>query len=118
GNVLEGDAVEFAFDTNRDKRSFHHFAMNPGGVFYDAKEKNAAWNSSAKTAVGKDENAWTVEIAIPLDEIGADFSSQKAWGFQMARHRPKLDERKSYQWSPTFWFGNTLPTYFGTLKFN
>jgi len=55
-------------------------------------------------------------MSIPLAELGADLDAHPVWGFQMARHRPRLDERKSYQWSPTFWYGNTLPSFFGELE--
>ncbi|MDF1862146.1 MAG: sugar-binding protein [Verrucomicrobiales bacterium] len=116
GDLREDDSIEILFDTNRDQKSFHHFAVNPGGVLYDARERNAKWNSTAKVATSKGDNAWTVEMAIPLAEIQADPSSNKTWGFQMARHRPRLEERESYQWSPTFWYGNTLPTFFGKLE--
>ena len=54
-------------------------------------------------------------MAIPLDEIGADLDSQKTWGLQVARHRPRMDERISYQWAPTFWYGNYMPRLFGQL---
>jgi hypothetical protein len=116
GKVLEDDAIEILFDTNLDKKSFHHFAVNPGGVIYDAQQNDDTWNSTAKVAVGQEEAAWTVEMAIPLEEINADLSVHQTWGFQMARHRPRTDERKSYQWSPTFWYGNALPSFFGTMK--
>lgn len=118
GDMSDDDFIEIFFDTNSDKKSFHHFAVNPKGILYDAREKNASWNSTAQIATGKEANTWTVEMAIPLEEIGADFDAHKVWGFQMARHRPKRDEKKSYQWSPTFWYGNSLPSFFGRLMVN
>ncbi len=116
GDLREDDSIEILFDTNLDKKSFHHFAMNPEGVLFDARGKDATWNSTAQVATGKEAGAWTVEMAIPLEELGADFTAHKTWGFQMARHRPRMGERKSYQWSPTFWYGNTLPSFFGRLE--
>ncbi len=116
GDLREDDSIEILFDTNLDKKSFHHFAMNPEGVLYDARQSNAKWNSTAQVATGKETGAWTVEMAIPIQELDADLTAHKNWGFQMARHRPRMDERKSYQWSPTFWYGNTLPSFFGKLE--
>ncbi len=118
GDLKEDDSIEILFDTNLDKKSFHHFTVNPEGVFYDARQNDAKWNSTSKVVAGKDAEAWTVEMAIPLKDINADPATQKTWGLQMARHRPRLDERKSYQWSPTFWYGNTLPSFFGKLELN
>lgn len=83
---------------------------------YDAAQADAKWNSTAKVATSKEDDAWTVELAIPLIEINADLTSHRLWGFHMARHRPRLEERESYQWSPTFCYGNTLPGFFGKLE--
>lgn len=116
GDVREDDAIEIVLDANGDKKTFHLFAVNPDGVLFDAKKVDSKWNSSAEVATGKEKDAWTVELAIPLEEIGADLAKNRSWGFQMARHRPKLDEKKSYQWSPTFWYGNYMPSLFGRLE--
>lgn len=116
GEVKEDDSIEILLDTNNDKKSFFHFVVNPDGVLYDAKRDDASWNSSAVVATGVEVDSWTVEMAIPLGEIEADLDANRHWGFQMARHRPRFGERKSYQWSPTFWYGNYLPSLFGRLE--
>jgi hypothetical protein len=116
GEVREDDSIEILLDANNDKKSFHHLAVNSGGVLFDALLKNEKWNSTAVVATAKEEGAWTVELAIPLKEINADMDANREWGFQMVRNRPRLGERKSYQWSPTFWYGNYLPSLFGKLE--
>jgi len=116
GAVRKDDAIELLFDTNRDQKSFHHFAVNPDGVLYDARRDDATWNSTAKLATGREAGAWTIELSIPLSELGADLDAHQTWGFQMARQRPRSDEQTAYQWSPTFWYGNTLPSFFGKLE--
>ena len=115
-DLREDDSIEILFDTNHDKKSFHHFVLNPKGVLYDARLRDAKWNSASEWKTGKEDSAWTLEMAIPLKDIEADLKTNKNWGFQMARHRPRMEERESYQWSPTFWYGNTLPTFFGQLE--
>jgi len=115
GDVQKDDSIEILFDTNHDKKSFHHFAVNPEGILFDARNFDAKWNSTAKVVTSKEEGAWTVEMAIPLSEINADLAAHKTWGFQMARHRPRMEEKKSYQWSPSFWYRNTAPSFFGIL---
>lgn len=117
GEVWSDDSIEILLDANHDKKSYHHFAMNPDGVLYDGRQRDAAWNSSAKVATSVEEGAWTVEMAIPLKELGANPGSQKTCGLQMARHRPRGEERKSYQWAPTFWYGNYVPSLFGQVEF-
>ncbi|MEM9280582.1 MAG: metallophosphoesterase [Verrucomicrobiota bacterium] len=110
------DFVEVLFDTNLDKKSFHQFAVNPEGTFLDARRDDVSWNSTAQIATDAEEDAWTVEIAIPLEEIDADLEAHSNWGLQMGRHRPRMGEKRSYQWSPTFWYGNTVPSFFGVLN--
>jgi hypothetical protein len=116
GEVREDDSIEILLDANNDKKSFHHLAVNSGGVLFDALLKNEKWNSTAVVATAKEEGAWTVELAIPLKEINADLDANREWGFQIVRNRPRLGEKKSYQWSPTFWYGNYLPSLFGKLE--
>jgi len=116
GDVRSDDSIEFMLDINNDKKTFYHFAVNPGGVLYDARRDDQKWDSTAILASAKEEGAWTVEIAIPLKKINAYPAAQRIWGFQMARNRPRFEEKKSYQWSPTFWYGNYMPRYFGILE--
>lgn len=117
GDLGEDDSVVILFDTNRDENSFYHFVVNPEGTLYDARRDDSTWNSSAEVATVIGEDGWTVEMSIPLDEIDGDPGEQGTWGFQMARHRPRLDERESFQWSPTFWYRDTMPAFFGRLDF-
>lgn len=117
GDVRDDDSIEILLDTNQDKKTYHHLAVNAAGVLYDARQKDAVWDSSAKVATSIEKRAWTVEMAIPLKELGADAASLKTWGLQMARHRPRMEDRVSYQWAPTFWYGNYVPSLFGQLEF-
>lgn len=116
GDVRDDDSVEILFDTNQDKKTFYHFIVNSNAVLYDARQDDAEWNSSAKVATMVEDGSWTIELAIPLSEIGANLETQETWGFQMARNRHDREEKRSYQWSPTFWYGNTMPTFFGRLQ--
>ena len=93
-----------------------HQARTATPIRDDARRDDAKWNSTAKVATEKGEQAWTVEMAIPLKEIEADLALHKTWGLQMARHRPRMEEKRSYQWSPTFWYKNTMPVFFGELE--
>ncbi len=116
GDVREDDSIEIVLDANGDKKTFYLFAVNPDGVLFDARQVDPQWNSSAEVATGREEGSWIVELAIPLDEIDADLAENRSFGLQMARHRRKLDDKKSYQWSPTFWYGNYVPSLFGRLE--
>lgn len=116
GEVWLDDSVEILIDANRDQKTYRHFAVNSKGVLYDGRQRDAKWNSSAQVATSIDDIGWSVEMAIPLKDLGAKLDSQKSWGLQIARHRPR-EERNSYQWAPTFWYGNYVPLLFGQLEF-
>jgi hypothetical protein len=53
-----------------------------------------------------------------LKDLGVKSGEVAAWGFQMARNRPRMDVRVTYQWAPTFWYGNYFPPLFGLLDPN
>ncbi len=117
GEVWKDDSIEILLDANRDQKTYRHFAVNPDGVFYDGRQRDAAWNSSAQAATALEEGAWTVEMAIPIKDLGDEASTTKTWGLQVARHRPRGEERRSFQWAPTFWYGNYAPSLYGLLVF-
>lgn len=116
GEVWQDDSVEILIDANRDQKTFRHFAVNSKGVLYDGKQRDPQWNSGAKVATSVDDRGWSVEMAIPLKDIGTKPEKQATWGLQLARHRPR-EEKNSYQWAPTFWYGNYVPLLFGHLEF-
>lgn len=116
GKVWEDDSIEVLFDTNRDQKTYLHFAVNSRGVLYDGQMREGKWNSQAKVATHAGDEDWSVELAIPLKDLGLTSDALPELGFQMARHRPRMDVRISYQWAPTFWYGNYAPSLFGLLK--
>ncbi len=118
GEVWLDDSIEVIFDTNLDKKTYVRFAVNSQGVYYDGRLKNADWNSNAKIATHVGEEDWSVEMAIPLKDLGVKSGEVATWGFQMARNRPRMDVRVTYQWAPTFWYGNYFPPLFGLLDPN
>jgi|GEM_PF-5943837 len=93
GAVREDDSIEILLDTNHDQKSFHHFAVKPEGVLYDANARTRP-GTAARVATAREEKkrAWTAEIAIPLKEVGADLAAHPTWGFQMTRYRPCFNE--------------------------
>ncbi|MEO0413543.1 MAG: hypothetical protein AAF226_01170, partial [Verrucomicrobiota bacterium] len=60
-------------------------------------------------------NSWTMEIAIPLSQLKIDPQEGFSWGGQIVRNRYKNGEKKAYQWSPTFWYSDKMPTFYGQM---
>ncbi len=65
-NLWEDDAVEFFFSEFGGKKDCWQFIFNSGKGFYDAKNRNADWQSSGvRFASSVKKGIWTFECAIP-----------------------------------------------------
>jgi hypothetical protein len=89
GSVLQGDHVQFFFDTFRDKRNGYAFAVSPDGGRWDALVSNtftvnSDWNGIWECRSRIDAIGWTSEVRIPFATLNFDESSE-AWGFNFSR---------------------------------
>lgn len=89
GEVWADDAVEIHISGDH-RQGDHQFVVNPAGTLYDARDKDASWNSSARAVAtvtaGK---RWTATLAIPLAEVGAYVGENQPWVLNVARSRPR-----------------------------
>jgi len=68
GDLWLNDSVELYVEQN-DK--LYQFIINADGVVYDSENGIKSWNCQGlKKAVSCQNNEWTVEIAVPLAELG------------------------------------------------
>ncbi len=85
GPVWEDDDLELFFDTDDQRKSYIHLAVNPKGAQYDAlmKDKTAdyRWRAEAATMV----DGWSVELELPFANDLAP-APGIAWGLSIARH--------------------------------
>lgn len=85
GAVWSDDSLELVFDTEDQRKSYIHLAVNPKEVQYDALGKDKAadyrWTARAGTVTG----GWTVELELPFAN---DYPPAPgiAWGFAVGRH--------------------------------
>ena len=73
GDLWNGDTVEFFLDPgHREKRGeYYHIIVNPKGLLYDARGKDPkAWDAQIEAKVGTFESGWTVEVAVPMKDLG------------------------------------------------
>jgi len=120
------DAIEVFIDTKHDRKTFYQFIVNAKGNVFDSDKKRAAeWTSGLRAAWGREKNAWTLEIAIPVHSLDVKPKSKMVWGLNVNRDRnprPKLTMNQAHQavelfaWSPTMG-GSLQPRYFGEMKF-
>jgi len=86
----QDDCVEVWIDTSREGDAVYQFVINAAGAIYDQnKPEGPHYNPEWQQAVGKQDGAWTVEIAIPLRAL-----QLAAWpanlNFNIGRNGPDM----------------------------
>jgi hypothetical protein len=100
GNIRQGDSVEFALDTFRDRRNAILFEANALGARTDLqstneRQMNADWNPVWNLVAGRFDGGWTIEAALPFKSIRYAPGAVQTWGFQ-ARRTNKWKNEISY----------------------
>ena len=117
GAVWSDDGVEIFIGTGG---VYYHFGVNAVGSTYDARVKDGAWNAGAgfKTAAGRGQAEWTLEIAIPLKPIlrgGGKIPTN--WIANFNRNRQVTGSLQEFSWSPTYSGDSHVPGRFGRMLF-
>jgi hypothetical protein len=89
-NIRQGDSVEFALDTFRDRRNAILFEANALGGRTDLQSTNERqfnpdWNPVWSLSAGRFEGGWTIEAALPFKSIRYAPGTTQDWGFQARR---------------------------------
>ena len=105
GDLWNGDTVEVFLDPGHTSRrlNYYHVIVNPKGLFYDGKGKDPkAWDASIKVRSGRFDGGWTVELAVPMAEMGVAGRIPRVWGVNINRQRPELGRpTRSYPLTPS-----------------
>jgi len=119
GRVWSDDCVELFLRPGAGGSTYYHLAVNALGTVYDAAcvpggGTDAAWQSGARTAAYLEQQAWSVEIAVPFSALGGTPASGIPWRFNLGRERQQGPEISS--WAPV---GGSFhrPGRFGRLAF-
>lgn len=65
----EGSVLEMFFDPDANGKTKVQIVTNPLGLRYDSFDSKPAWNGAWKSAGQVSEDAWTIEVAIPVSEM-------------------------------------------------
>lgn len=93
GHVYSDDCVEFMLAPRSERQEYYHLAVNTLGTLYDAERRQGGhvgtleWNCDWRAAVSKGPQSWTVEVAIPLVELGVAGDSKGDWTLNVTRER-------------------------------
>jgi len=89
GTVFRDDCVALFLRLDLDEPVYYQMAVSAGGVRFDqrvvggARDYEFAPPWQAATAIGDD--AWTLEVRLPADSLGADLEAGDTWGFNAHR---------------------------------
>jgi hypothetical protein len=94
GTIEKADAVEFFLDPglHRKRFDYFHYIVTAVGTIYRGRGLEPESTKGSITAkVGKFDKGWTVEAAIPLEDLGLKSGAvPKVWGINVCRQRPEL----------------------------
>ena len=116
GGVYNDDSIELFIDANLDKTTYFQYAINAAGLIYDSRNKDKSWSGPMTSKIGREENAWTLELSIPWEtlKILSPVKGSKI-GLNIIRNKMHKPIEHS-QWVPTFGKKHT-PSLFGVIEF-
>ena len=92
---LDRDRLEFSVDTDRDLLTAFRLTVDETGRTDEACWELSRWNPEWYVAVDSDEQAWRVELAIPLAELSSEAVRPGAlWSLRLRRLSPGEPEQQ------------------------
>ena len=84
--IQNEDRIEVVVDTDRDYSSFLNFEVDHRGWCRDGSNASHGWDPEWYVAQKSDEKSWTVEVAIPLQQLtAANINDNTTWAVSLAR---------------------------------
>ncbi|MDD2477010.1 MAG: sugar-binding protein, partial [Dysgonamonadaceae bacterium] len=112
-NIWTDDCVEILLDPLASGTESYHFIINSNGIFYDAFNGDASWDSNMKVAAKKYEDNWVVEVAIPFSDFNYTPIGTEQWRGNFCREQKLHNENSSIFAAQSF----SDPASFGPLAF-
>ena len=102
--LLYEDTVEIVLDTWHDHQSGFIFEVNPLGTQHDGTVRKEGenikydWDGVWQSVTRRDQNGWSVEIAIPFTTLRYPNAPSQVWGFNIGRFIAR--KREEAYWQP------------------
>lgn len=88
-DLAQQDRVEFCFDLDRDFVTSYRFTVDHRGWTAERCWNDRAWNPNWFVAAKPDAEGWTIEAAVPLEEITGQFPAPRnVWAVGVQRIVP------------------------------
>jgi hypothetical protein len=100
GRVANDDNLNFLLCPNPDSGVYYQLIVNPFGTIWDRKcwtengknVRDNKWDAPWQIATGRGSDYWTIEIAVPLNDLGSPLTprpSPLTWGLNIARFQSR-----------------------------
>lgn len=103
---IEGDAVGLAIDSYHDKQTAFGFWVNAAGVkkdfilTNDGDNQDLNWDPIWWVKTAKNNEGWTAEMKIPLNQLRFAGLDDLTWGLQVGRYYFRKQESSYWQFVP------------------
>ncbi|MBI3922119.1 MAG: carbohydrate binding family 9 domain-containing protein, partial [Armatimonadetes bacterium] len=97
-DVFQDDCVELFLAPHSDSTRYYHFLVNAAGTQRDEVGMDSEWNANWQSGVTRDEKGWSVEMALPYDQLSLLPDLPAEWGVNFCREEQPHGELSS--WSP------------------
>jgi hypothetical protein len=97
GPVWQDDCIEVFVDPALSKTSYRQIMVNSLGTQGWNDSKGGKWRAQSEAAAKVGTDAWTVELAVPLADLGIS----GPFGFNVCRERRPMETLELSCWSPT-----------------
>ena len=86
-NLWEDDSIEIYLYADRKNGGKYQFVFNSKGVFYDSKNRKAAWNIKGIKLAGKvQDGQWVFEVAFPWEALKVGrIAAGESWKLNICR---------------------------------
>lgn len=110
--IAGGETTEFFLDPKHDHKLYFQWIVSLYRDIYDAQGLNPGWDSQIDFAVHRDRDYWSVELAVPVSEIGlAKLEQWQVLGFRVCRNRWRSLETGRWWSSWSFGGFHSASTY-------
>ena len=108
-NVSQNDNLSVVLDTFHDRRNGFEFLVNSIGGMWDSqitdeRDTNRDWNTIWVSRSRRDDEGWTVEIAIPFRSLRYRGSGPQVWGINI---------RRNVRWKNELSYLSAVPRQYG-----
>ncbi len=106
GSVYGEDCVGYFLQPDPDEMTVYQIYVNPLGTVFDQKitfdetmwyTADREWDGEYDVATQRMDDRWSVEIAIPLEQLGGDIEANPAWMVNFRRKQARTNAAADWQ---------------------